>query len=282
MSKQVQHELFGECVELTTNTMQALIAPHMGMSLVDFTINGEQLLDQSRRDVFLSCRKGLGPLILPHFNQEGEVPKADVSGLPHVKALNDMGVNHPFQHGVGRYAAWQVEAGDNYVKGKIRGSDKLNGCTLKEMAGFDFTAEVTYILGGYRLLVGFDVQGEKPVTSGIHFYYDLKNADTAKAVLQVQGDEDFLTLNLKDDLDNVYLPKKEGHNIVRYVLDTDTYELETFVKVNGDPSETFDSVTVYSPKGATFACLEPLFSVPDKPNAKTHVKGAIGLVPRKK
>ena len=270
--KTLQHKEFGECVELSNPSLRALIAPGMGMALVDFTFNGMQLLDASRKGLFLSCRKGLGPLILPHFNQEGKA---------HIAALSKLGVKHPFQHGVGRYAAWQYDTGDNYVRGLLKGGDKLNGNFIRDIAGFDFSAEVTYILGAYDLLVCFDVSGKAPVAAGIHFYYDLKDAATSKVTLPVDGEEANVTVKLDQDLDNVYVPKKDRENAM-VVLETGAFKLETAFKVTGPPEETFDSVTLFSPAKASFVCVEPLSHIPGKPNAKKRFKGAIALVPKGK
>jgi galactose mutarotase-like enzyme len=278
--KTLQHPDFGECVELSNNSLRALIAPGMGMALVDFAFNGMQILDASRKEQFLSCRKGLGPLILPHFNQEGKAPNVKPADFPHIAALSKLGVKHPFQHGAGRYAAWPYDTGDNYVRGTLKGSDKLNGSLVRDIAGFDFSAEVTYILGAYDLLVCFDVSGQAPVTAGIHFYYDLKDAAASKVTLPVEGEEENVTVKLDQDLDNVYIPKKDRENAM-VVLETGAYKLETAFKVTGRPEETFDSVTVFSPAKASFVCVEPLAHVPGKPGAKKRFKGAIALVPKK-
>lgn len=120
-TKVISHPEFGECVELDNGAIRAVVAPSLGFSLVDFSFQGRQMLDISRKALFLSCRKGLGPLILPHFNQEGPVPRVGEDEFPHLEALKGLKVSHPFQHGVGRYAAWTFKTGSDYVEGILRG-----------------------------------------------------------------------------------------------------------------------------------------------------------------
>ena len=133
----IEHEKFGKSVELEEGGIRAVIAPEMGMSLVAFSVDGEQILDISREEIFLQTRKGLGPLILPHFNHAEKFPEIDHDKFPHIKPLFAMGVTDPFQHGVGRYACWNFEAGDNFAAGRISGSEIFNGYSMKEIAGFD-------------------------------------------------------------------------------------------------------------------------------------------------
>lgn len=149
------------------------------------------------------------------------------------------------------------------------------------MAGLDFNAKVRYVLGPYQLQVTFDITSDKPVSAGIHFYYDVVNKATSTVTLPVEGEKDPVVVKLEAALDNVYLPPKDK-DVARCRLDTDSYRLDTFIKTEGEPSERFDSVTIYSPKGASFVCVEPLSSVPGKPNAKTRFFASIGLVPYKK
>jgi hypothetical protein len=282
MIKKVNHPRFGECVELAGDGWRAVVSPDMGFALVDYSVKEVQILDLKRTPNFIDNRKGLGPLILPHFNQEGPIPAAvDAKKFPHAAKLKEININHPFQHGVGRYMPWTVTTGENYVEGKISGADKFNGYSLKEIAGFDFSATVRYVAGPYQLLVTFDVTGDKPVFAGIHFYYDLVNAATATVTLPVEGQKDALVVKLDQALDNVYLPPRTK-DVAKCRLETDTYRLDTFIKTAGAPEESFDAVTIFSPKDATFVCVEPLSAVPGKPNPKTRFSAAIGLVPSKK
>ncbi|OGS34333.1 MAG: hypothetical protein A2293_09750 [Elusimicrobia bacterium RIFOXYB2_FULL_49_7] len=280
-TKSITDPVFGDCVELTTKGLRAVVAPQLGMSLVDFTIEGISILDKSGTEDFLECRKGLGPLILPHFNQEGFRPAVRETDFFHLTALKKRSLDHPFQHGLGRYMPWRFEVGDNFVVGRLSGKEKVNGFFLKALAGFDFEAEVCYSVESYQLLVSLDVQGEKPVAAGIHFYYDLVNAATATVTFPVGGQTEPLVLPLNQELDNVY-PVDRSKEVIKARLLTDRYSLETLVKVQGEPEERFESLTIYSPANASFVCVEPLSHVPDQSYSKKRFRGAIALVPAKR
>ena len=91
----------------------------MGMSLFSFNIDGCEILDLSRKNEFLKSRKGLGPIIFPHFNHFAFAPQETLAlteAFNHIKALKELGVRHPFQHGIGRYVPWQYTISNNPAK----------------------------------------------------------------------------------------------------------------------------------------------------------------------
>ncbi|MFW5834474.1 MAG: hypothetical protein ACOCYE_10285, partial [Pseudomonadota bacterium] len=184
-----------------------------------------------------------------------------------------------FQHGVGRYVSWEFKAEESSVKGTIHGSDKLQGHSLMELEGFDFTAQVTYRLLPESLEIIFDVSGDQPVETGIHYYYDIKNQETAKVFLPIEGKPDDFSMPVKGNLTGRFIPRKDLGDELTYTLDTDTYRLGTTVKVIGDPEETFDTITVFSPENETFVCVEPISSLSRQSNVKTVNTGSILLTP---
>lgn len=60
---------YGRLVSVKNEAIEITVAPDMGFSLVSFRCRGLEILDTRLKGDFLSIRKGLGPLILPHFNQ---------------------------------------------------------------------------------------------------------------------------------------------------------------------------------------------------------------------
>jgi len=273
-----RHEPFGACAALECGPLRALIAPGLGMSLVEFSLRGESLLDLSRRETFLACRKGLGPLILPHFNLSQRVPQVDLSRFPHAAQLEKLGVKDPFQHGVGRYAPWEFEEGAGSVSGKLSGDTRWNGYHLREITGYEFQAKVTYSLGPAGLEIAFDLSGGEPVQAGIHFYYDLKNRSTAEARLPLAGEEGERTVRFEGGVSQVFTPRPDGEGFATYRLETEAYTLDTTVRVAGDPEETFEAVVLFSPEGERFACVEPLSAL-TAGNRKQRHRGRILLHP---
>jgi galactose mutarotase-like enzyme len=272
-------EKFGECVTLKDGGVDALVAPELGMSLVRFSIDGESLLDLRREQAFLEYRKGLGPVILPFFSQRAEFPELNYDQFPHVEYLRKSNVRDPFQHGVGRYASWSFEQDNDRVTGYLKGDDRLGGYTLKDLTGFDFAASLTYALTGGTLEIAFDVAADHPVATGIHFYYDLKNRDTASVT--IPQEDQTAVVRFDRGLDDVFLPAKSSQE-VSYTLETDSYVLNTRVKTAGPPPETFDSVVVFSPEDESFACVEPVSYVVRSDNAKRTNRGKILLTPTSK
>ena len=60
---------FGNEIRVGNDSVGIVVAPEMGFSLVSLCWRGLEILDTNLKEDFLSVRKGLGPLILPHFNQ---------------------------------------------------------------------------------------------------------------------------------------------------------------------------------------------------------------------
>ncbi len=281
----VDNNFFKRCFELNKDGLRALISPEMGMALIDFSISGVSLLDRATEDDFLAYRKGLGPLILPHFNQNGYLPESiDEKIFPHILVLREHGVKHPFQHGIGRYLPWRVEKineeeDESSITGIITGKDEFSGIKLKELAGFDFIARVSYRLSSDGLFVAFDVKGEEPIVTGIHYYYDLINRETAELEFtDSSGKRNVLHFDDKG-FDDVFLPGSKFGDYSTCTLKTERYRLEIVFKIKGLPEEVFESLVVFSPAGENFVCIEPLSYNPKSVATKKYNCGVILLRP---
>jgi hypothetical protein len=274
--KRIRHKRFGECVALQNKNLSAIISPKFGLSLIDLCFRDIPILDRSREQAFIECRKGLGPLILPHFNQRDLPPEIDVEAFEHIHYLRKMNIRDPFQHGVGRYAEWRYRADKDSVTGRLSGTDRIQGFTMSQIAGFAFDAEVCYRITGSGLNIKFELTAEKPVETGIHFYYDLKNRSSAVVELPLEGQNEKTVFHFDRGHDKTYLPSKTNR-FATYLLKTDGYELRTTVPVLGDPSSTFDAVTLFSPAGERFACIEPLSFSQAGENLERSFRGSIFL-----
>lgn len=269
---------FGRIVELESEGTVIQVAPEMGFSLVRFVHNGIDVLDMSRRDEFLRIRKGLGPLILPHFNQAGERPTVDVSGFPNVEALAALGVHHPFQHGVGRYVPWRWTAHEERVRGELAAGTRVSGHTVAELCGFTFSACVEYRVRPDGLTISFEVAGERPVAAGIHFYYAVsdKSASGVRLPGAVEGGP--RTIDLAHPIDQVFPVRAgAGDQVVSCELETPGYRLRTSFPVGGAEENSFGSLVVFSPEGGDFACVEPVSYVVGEENTKRRFQAAVEL-----
>lgn len=280
--KKIDHPAFGACVELAVGRTRALISPGLGLSLVEFSVGGVSVLDSSRLRQFLEIRKGLGPLILPHFGESAFRPPHDLSAIPHTTLLRDAGVGDPFQHGVGRYCSWAFETDGESVRGTIDGNTRLGGIPLAELEGNAFDAAVTYALDGDGLRIGFDLSGDKPVAGGIHFYYDLVDRKTSHVELPVEeapAGRAALRLDFGQAHNTVYHPRGTT-DFCTFRLTTGRYVLDTTVQVRGEEERTFDSMVLFSPAGEPFACIEPISYRRELENHKRAFRGDILLAPR--
>ncbi len=281
----IEDSFFKRCFELKKDGLRALIAPEMGMTLIDFRVSDISLLDRSTEDDFLAYRKGLGPLILPHFNQNGYIPeKLDEKLFPHILVLREHGIKHPFQHGIARYVPWRVERVDeredeSSITGIITGEDRFSGIELKMLTGFNFVARVSYRLTSEGLFVAFDVRGEEPVVTGIHFYYDLVNRETAELeFMDSEGNRRVLGFGNRE-FDDVFIPGSKFGDYSTCTLKTESYKLDTVFKFRGLPEEVFESLVVFSPGDASFVCIEPLSYNPKGIATKRYNSGVILLRP---
>ena len=60
-------------------------------------------------------------------------------------------------------------------------------------------------------------------------------------------------------------------------LATSRYSLMTSFPTGGPPEGSFDTLVVYCPSGATFACIEPISYRVGEKNEKNHFVGSIRL-----
>jgi hypothetical protein len=120
------------------------------------------------------------------------------------------------------------------------------------------------------------------VAGGIHFYYDLVNRQTALAELSVEEapvDDRVLRLDFRHAHNTGYRTRgTPDHCTCR--LTTDRYTLDTTVLAQGQESQTFDSVILFSPEGQQSACIEPISCRHGEQNHKRRFQGTILLAPR--
>lgn len=269
---------YGREASVENGQIEISVAPDLGFSLVSLRWRGLEILDTRLEADFLAIRKGLGPLILPHFNQYAAIPRIDKHTFPHVEALEARGVRHPFQHGVGRYVSWDCSADSNSIRGSINGGMSFKGCSLSELTGYDFSASVVYTLADDGLEIAFDLQGDQPVAAGIHFYYNLFEKARATVLLPGCFEAGPARLNLSEPIDKGFALRDDaaGSETV-CTLATDSYTLMTRFPVGGEPETSFDTLVVFCPSGGGFACIEPISYPVGRANTKKRFRGRIRL-----
>jgi len=262
--------------------LQATFLPDKGMNMISFKKGDIEVIDQSTKSLFDERFAGLGALIGPHFHrrQPGILPKiADESLFPHIARVKANGVADPFSHGIARYAPWQATATSNSFKATLTGKDTWNGVPLSALEGQNFTMHFNATLTPKGLSLDLDVVSDSDSLVGIHYYYNLPQG-TGKVVSAVQPEyiangkktalpstwnvdaNHVLTFDLNQEADFTFFPFP-GQRSGKILLDTGPYKIETTYIC---PSSE-NSWQLYHPKGASFACIEPISSQdPRHPN----------------
>lgn len=270
---------FGTTTTFSNEDYSVTIAPEMGLSLVDFQYQGVQILAQHSEPEFFSIKKGLGPIIVPHFNQFAATPDVDTSVFSHVAGLKAMNVEHPFQHGIGRYVPWSYSTEGNNIKGTIDSSMKVHGYTYGELTGYEFSAAITYTLETDGLKIDFDLKGEKPVAGGIHFYYDLYAPGSSRVFLPEGLALDKVELN--QEFNRAFPLPATGPSPTSCTLQTDKYVLETLFSRGPAIENSFDTIIIFHPDKSNLVCVEPISYNVQEENQKHAFQGTIWLKVRK-
>lgn len=262
------------------------VSPEMGMALIDFTVYNRSMLNKSLKNEFFKYRKGLGPIILPHFNQASAVNFEDIDKndekyiqFPHISYLQKEGIFHPFQHGIGRYVSWDYQVKKNTITGEISGNSKINNVSLKDLNGFDFKAKVTYTLLQNYLSILLQVSGEMPVASGIHFYYDSINEKSTISLKTYKGGNKTQLIFLNENHNDVLAPLADGNGFSHCLLKTERYNLLTEFMSKGNLNKVFESIIIFNDIKRNFVCIEPISYIVGTKNTKLNHCGEIRLTP---
>jgi len=271
---------------LENKKIKISISPEMGMALMDFTVYNRSILNQDLKDDFFKYRKGLGPIILPHFNQTSPVTFENIDlndekykAFPHIKYLQEIGIFHPFQHGIGRYISWNYQVNNNTIIGQISGDDKINNISLKDLNGFDFSGKVIYKLFQNYLSIVLEVSGRMPVAFGIHFYYDSVDERSTISLNAYNGKNITKMIFLNKNHDDVLIPIVDNNGFSNWLLQTSRYNLLTKFMAKGNPDEVFDSVVIFNNTDKKFVCIEPISYKVGTINNKLNPCGEIRLIP---
>ncbi len=279
-------------------TLEATFLPEKGMTLASYKLGEIEAIDQSTKGDFDKARNGLGALIGPHFYARPDflVPKIDHE-FSHEKVMREKGKVDIFTHGVGRYASWNAEQNGNTIHAELSGEDKLEGIPLSEIEGQNFKMVFDVNLSEEGLKLDISVVSDRDSVVGFHYYYAIGNNGNARVRAAVQDTyldnldgnrkkplpadweidaQRMLTYPLNQDTDCTFYPYPDLLN-GEIVLETETHQLS--VRTSCPSAE--NSWQVWHPKGATFACIEPISSQnPRRPNLTvSEISATLNLKP---
>lgn len=291
-------------ITLSTQTkegalLEATFLPEKGMTLASYRLGDIETIDQSTKETFNQSRSGLGALIGPHFYERPAhlIPEIDHE-FAHEEVMRKKNKTDIFSHGVGRYASWNAEVDGNSIHAELTGKDELEGIPLSEIEGQDFKMlfDAHLTLEGLRLKLS--VVSDRDSVVGFHYYYAIGNERTARVRAAVQDIYlDNLEGNRKKNLPSDW--KVNAQRVLTYpldqstdctfhpypdllhgeiVLETDSHDLE--IRTSCPSAE--NSWQLWHPKGASFACVEPISSLnPRSPNLTvSEISATLTILPK--
>ncbi|MCC5831624.1 MAG: hypothetical protein JJU12_01080 [Chlamydiales bacterium] len=258
-----------ESAVLKAGSYSVVFLPNKGMNFISLKKGEIEVLDQATRELFEARYAGLGAMIGPHFHQRKVIPPIrDKEHFPHLAKVKG---NDPFSHGIGRYAPWNVEfSSENQIRAVLKGEDKWQGITLKELEGQDFNMQYEATLTDEGLEINLSVCGETESLVGLHTYYALANGmgrvkarvrDEYNDQGRVQaipstwnyGEDHMLLFPLTEPADYGFRPYPDPlHGMME--LETETHAVRVLYWCDNEEN----SIQLWHPEGGSFVCMEPL------------------------
>lgn len=252
--------------------------------MVSFQANGQEIIDQSTKNLFEERFAGLGALIGPHFyRRKAEIlpilnPEQEAL-FPHIARIKAHKTEDPFSHGIGRYAPWEARATDSQVIATLGGKSLWNGIPLAQLEGQNFKMTFIATLFATHLQLDLSVVSDYDSVIGIHYYYQLpqrkgivRSRVQSETIFQNQrisipeswnmDAQNLLTLELNQPFDHTFFPFPNPLD-GKITLDTSEYRLQTTYQC---PSQE-NAWQLYHPADGSFVCIEPVSSQdPRHPN----------------
>ncbi len=261
--------------------------PERGMNMTSYKKGDTEVIDQSTRPLFEERSAGLGAMIGPHFHRRRYEILPAVLRDSSSPFFDKEKKTDPFSHGVGRYASWTYERGDDFIRAILKGSDTLHNFPLKELEGRDFTMKYAADLTEEGLKIRLSVVSDTDSLVGIHHYYrcdpsrskvfsrvkETYIAEEKKLLIPEEIGFDPATRELVFDLhqeaDFTFRPFPDPTRGV-ILLDAGDYRLKTEFFCDNEEC----SWQLWHPKGAGFVCIEPISSQnPRRPNLTVSTIG---------
>lgn len=245
-------------ISLANEEYEASFDPENGMNLLSFKKNGLEVIDQTT-----SSKKG--PLIGPHF---------------HIHTAYEPPNGASYHHGIARYATWRYVNSQTQIKGHLSSKDSLEGYPLSLLEGqnFEMTFEARLIPTGLRIKL--EITSEHPSMVGLHYYFkkgskalihaEVEDTYNDQGVLRPipenwkKGKQLFYDLNEQTDFGFIPVDSPHEHKVM---YETNDYSMIVHYQT-ANPLEV--QFQLYSPKQASFVCIEPMSAAePRQPNL-TH------------
>lgn len=253
--------------------LTATFLPDLGLNLISYQKGKVEMIDPNTKEEFENRFSGLGPIIGPHFHHQKDswVAKGfDESLFPHIERIRKKKQKDPFSHGIARYVPWNVEFTETTIKAHISGSDTYKSVPLKDFEGTDFHMTFDCTLTPDGLHIEMSVESDRVCLCGLHYYYALEDHQgmVTASIQDTYNDmgvfkplpkkwknkeTNLFTFNLQDSADYGFLPDTEDFS--GWVL-LETNQKKLKVSYQGKNEQT--SWQLYSPKDASFACIEPM------------------------
>jgi hypothetical protein len=257
--------IHGEPLEVT-------YVPEKGMNMRSYKKGNLEIIDQSTQTLFEERYAGLGALIGPHFHwRRPEIISKikDESLFPHLARVKAKGIPDPFSHGIARYAPWNVESSEHWIRGILTGKDTWNDVPLADLEGqnFKITFEAELLPDGLHIKIS--VVSDKDSLVGLHYYYHLPEgkgtiiSEIQKTMIDHEkgkkvpsqwiNEQHLLEYSLDQETDLTFWPFPDPLK-GKIILDAKAYRLQ--VQYNSPSQE--NCWQLYYPKQSSFVCIEPI------------------------
>lgn len=274
--------------------VKATFCVEKGMNLMSLKFGSFEIIDQSTSILFNQRAAGLGALIGPHFHHRKDkdiVAVKDPFLFPHLELLRQKAIKEPFSHGIARYVPWELTLlSKTGFEANLSSKTKYKDIPYGQLEDMDFEMTLKAFLTSTGLMIDYSINSSKPSVLGFHYYYALhkdgpnivesnvKNEYVDTGEIKKIPDSfgyDTNTHDLKFNLVNPsdynfkpYPQLKFNSTISSIKLRRPDYTLQ----VDYTCATTDNSWQLYHPKGASFACIEPL-SANDPREPKSNISG---------
>ncbi|MCP5468929.1 MAG: hypothetical protein H7A36_00280 [Chlamydiales bacterium] len=255
-------------VEIKKGDYVAKFDIERGMNFISLKKGEIEAIDQSTFPLFEERCAGLGAMIGPHFHHRKVIPPVDPKLFPHKG-------DEPFSHGIGRYVPWKIdELTAEMVSAHLLGDMEFKGVLLKKLEGQDFRMQYTAQMTEEGLEIKLSFVAESDGVMGLHTYYALNGGGRVKAKIADKYNDagEFKPLKCEWDRDFVYeLDQETDYGFLsdpgEVLLETKTHK----VRVRYSCTNSEVSWQLWHPKGASFACIEPIAAKnPRKPKLSVN------------
>jgi hypothetical protein len=264
------------------------------MNLMSLKFGNFEIIDQSTSILFNQRAAGLGALIGPHFHHRRDkdiVAVKDPFLFPHLELLREKAIKEPFSHGIARYVPWNVNIlSTSGFEATLSSTSKWHDISYGELEGMDFEMTLKAFFTSTGLIIDYSINGSKPSVLGFHYYYALHK--DGPNIVESQVKNVYVDTGETKKIPSLFGYDSKTHDLKFNLINQSDYNFKPYPQLNFNSTissvrlrrpdytlqvdytcaTTDNSWQLYHPKGASYACIEPL-SADDPRKPKSNFSG---------